>query len=255
MDCLILPKLNVGRPRTIVHYTHVEYEGKEYTVGHIYSKCEYVKFLINKEDFNEVNEYHWHITANTYVSDTLTVLEDDTVKRKAFYLHNLIMKRDAFHGKGQSETVDHITRNPLDNRRENLRILSQSDQNVNQRKKARTIQLPEGSPIRPEDIPRHIWYVRANGNHGDRFAIEFKTEGICWKTTSSKSVSLDEKLKQAKTKLKELYGEYQYLDPDRPDPTVDALKQSYDRICSIAKEPPTLARWQPARSSTSRSSS
>jgi len=58
------------------------------------------------------------------------------------------------------------------------------------------------SELTVDDIPKHIWYVKANGNHGDRFAIEFKTENIVWKTTSSKKISLKDKLEAAKRKIK-----------------------------------------------------
>ena len=42
--------------------------------------------------------------------------------------------------------------------------------------------------------------------HGDRFCIELKAEGITWKTTSSKKVSIENKLKQAIEKRDELYS-------------------------------------------------
>jgi hypothetical protein len=84
-----------------------------------------------------------------------------------------------------------------------------------------------------EDIPKHIWYVHANGLHGDRFAIQFKTEGIVWKTTSSKSVTLTEKLQQAKQKLEELYAIYPYLNPTTNEEESKALLESYNTIIAF----------------------
>ena len=78
---------------------------------------------------------------------------------------------------------------------------------VNKKARGRTAQLPEGI----SELPKHVWYVKANGLHGDRFCIELKTEGITWKTTSSKKVSIHEKLQQANDKLQELYVKYPYL--------------------------------------------
>jgi hypothetical protein len=128
------------------------------------------------------------------------------------------MNKLTFDGKGSKETVDHINRVGLDNRKENLRIVTQSQQNLNQcRKKRRSCTLPEDCGLTPEDIPKHIWYIKANGLHGDRFGIDLNLEGIKWKTSSSKLLPLSEKLKQAKEKLEELYFTYPYLKPVVPD--------------------------------------
>jgi hypothetical protein len=81
--------------------------------------------------------------------------------------------------------------------------------------------------LTPADIPRHIWYVQANGYHRDRFAIEFKTEKVLWKSTSSKLVSLKEKLEAAKTKLAELYLEYPHLDPAFQEELIRGLEESF----------------------------
>jgi hypothetical protein len=97
-------------------------------------------------------------------------------------------------------------------------------------KKKRNVELPPMCGIKPEEIPKHIWYVQANGYHRDRFAIEFKTEGILWKSTSSKEVSLKEKLEQAVTKLEELYELYPHLDPKREDELSAALEKSFKEI-------------------------
>ena len=146
------------------------------------------------------------------------------------------MNVEPFPGKGANETIDHISRNPLDNRKENLRILSQSNQNINRNKYKRAVELPEGCTISVDDIPKHIWYVKSNGGHGDRFAIELKTEHIRWKTTSSKHVSLCEKLEEAKTKLKEYYSQFPHLDSDNPEhrDTIHTLSTSFQAIVTMA---------------------
>jgi hypothetical protein len=203
-------KKKVGRkPRPIV-YQDVVYNDKHYIVGVITSNKGLVKFVFDKEDEDKVKKYSWFITSVGYISSHHSI---EKGIRGQLLLHRLILDIPYFPGKGAKETVDHINRNPLDNRKENLRIVSQIEQNLNQKKKSRIVELPDGCGIAPNDIPKHVWYVRANGAHGDRFAIEFKTENILWKSSSSKKLSLQEKLDQAKQKLHELYQIYPYLNP------------------------------------------
>jgi hypothetical protein len=221
---------HLGRPANEVVYEEFEYNSRKYIVGNVVSKGETYKFIIDGEDYEEVSKYSWHITSNNYISTTL--IHDK--KRKCLYLHNFIMNRDAFKGKGQVETIDHINQNGLDNRKENLRLISQSEQNINQTKKKRSVVLPEGCKLNPDDIPKHIWYVRANGLHGDRFAIEFKTEGVVWKTTSSKKVTIEDKLIEAKEKLKELYEIYPYLDAKNREDEIKNLTDSYKAIIALS---------------------
>jgi hypothetical protein len=218
---------NSGRKPGTIDYRFVTYNEKEYCVAKIQHNGSDVQFAFDKEDFEKVEKRAWHVSSGKYIGSTFYL--DGGVKLE-LYLHNLVMNRMAFNGKGPKESVDHINRNGLDNRKENLRIVSQSQQNINQPKKKRTVILPETCGVKPDEIPKHIWYVRAQGQHGDRFAIEFKTEGICWKTTSSKAVSLQQKLEQAKGKVAELYETYPHLNPTYEDLTVKELKESFEAI-------------------------
>lgn len=224
-----------GRLPGLIDYRHITYNEKEYTVGTLRFNGNDINFVIDKEDFPLIENRSWHYASGKYISNG--VIHDN--KRKELYIHNLVMNRLEHPGKGVTETVDHINNNGLDNRKENLRIVSQTEQNLYQGKKKRSIVLPEGFPINADDIPRHIWYVRANGLHGDRFAIEFKTEGIIWKSTSSKALTIQEKLNQAKQKLAELYIIYPHLNPDRPDrkKEIENLTSSFNNIVSTAITP------------------
>ena len=221
---------NSGRKPGIIDYKFITYNNKEYVIGTIqYKSCD-IQFIFDKEYYDIVSKRAWHFASDNYISSAYSCGDG---KRRELYLHNLIMEVDLFPGKGQKETVDHINRNGLDNRKENLRIISQAQQIINQGKKKRNVILPEDCPINPDELPKHIWYVRANGLHGDRFAIEFKTEDICWKTTSSKKVTLIEKLSEAKVKLQELYFKYPYLNPNYENENSKELNESFNNILKL----------------------
>lgn len=230
-----MPRIRVGRLPGIVNYKFITLNAKDYVVGTVKYNGEDIDFVFDRDDYEKVNERAWHVSSDSYIGSTFYT-NDDVKNKKELYMHNLVMGRLEYPGKGAKETVDHINRIGFDNRKENLRIVTQSQQNMNQTTRTRNITLPEGCEIVPEDIPRHIWYIKANGAHGDRFAIEFKTEALCWKTTSSKKISLKEKLQQAKEKLQELYTQYPHLNPFNTDKLEleESLKESYNRIIEMS---------------------
>ena len=221
----------VGKPANDIIYIHVVYHGKEYTILKIKHNELYVKAVIDTVDVAKIKDYSWHYIANGYVSHTIPV--DNT--RRELYLHNMVMGRIGFSGKGSKESIDHISRNGLDNRKENLRLITQSAQNINQKQKERRVELPDGLGITIDDIPKHIWYIKANGSHGDRFGIDLKTEKIKWKSTSSKNVSLQDKLKSAKEQLQLYYQQFPYLNPqnENTNKEIEILSKSYEEIVSL----------------------
>jgi len=119
--------------------------------------------------------------------------------------------------------VDHISRETLDNRMENLRWLSQSDQNRNQNKKRRQAnarQLP--TDIEQGELPKYITWnvsneISSSGNMLTRkfFRIESHPalNGKQWSTSKAEKFTNQDKLNQAKAKLIELDA---LVDPD-PD--------------------------------------
>lgn len=144
----------LGRPPGEQLYIPVSYAGKEYVVGLILACGEPVTFIFDKEDHPKVAERVWHRCAENYISSGVIV----GGKKKELFLHNLIMGRPLYTGKGPLESVDHINRIGFDNRKENLRIVSQTEQNFNQKSRKRIAALPADSGLTMEDIPRHIWY-------------------------------------------------------------------------------------------------
>lgn len=229
-------KKSPGRQPCAIVYSECEYEGKEYGVGFINTEAGYYPVVFDKEDTEKVTAQHWHITAGRYASTSVVIVD----KKKELAMHNLVLDRFEFNGRGATETVDHISRNSFDNRKANLRIVTASEQTMNHGKISRKrVVLPDDCDIDPDSIPTHIWYVKPNGLHGDRFAIEFKTEGLVWRSTSSKKVSLKEKFEEAKLKLLELYCIYPHLDPYEPSKVTQRnyLLKSFNEIVEKAAAP------------------
>ena len=92
-------------------------------------KSEPVEFIIDDDLFNIVNEYQWgaHKKNNTfYIKGYKKGFRKNC---KFIYLHHLIIGKAC-----QGYVVDHINRNPLDNRRQNLRFVTRSINGLNRDK-------------------------------------------------------------------------------------------------------------------------
>ena len=217
-----------------ITYTPVTYRSRPYVVGRIASATtgDVIHFVVDAADFDTIKHHRWYRMSKQYLA---TEMEIDG-KRRVVYMHNMILGRFHFTGKGQTTTVDHINKNGYDNRRANLRVVPQALQNKHQRRTPSNKTVPDGSGLRPEDVPKNIWYMRAHGQHGERFAIEFKDEGIVWRSTSSKKVSLQEKLVQAKAKLADIYAAKPHLNPAEPARVaeMEGLSTSFARIVGRA---------------------
>lgn len=130
----------------------------------------------------------------------------------AIYIHQIIMDWYG-HGSGTGDlSVDHIDRNPLNNTLGNLRIATSEEQHQNCKgilpntKKERrndAKQLPD--EINRDEIPKYITYnVNTYGKNNEFTREFFRIEGhpillssqTTWSSTTKKSVSLQDKLKQ-----------------------------------------------------------
>jgi hypothetical protein len=199
-------------------------------IGSILFKGMLVEFAIDAADVEKVSQHRWHLASNSYIATSVKQADVSggapESKKKELYLHTFLLNP------GPDQVVHHISKNGLDNRRRNLRMSTATDSGVGAAatRKKRTIELPPMCGLELADIPKHVWYVQANGYHRDRFAIELKTEGLLWKSTSSKKFSLQEKLDQTKEKLKELYELYPHLDPKREEELIASLSTSFEAL-------------------------
>ena len=151
-------------------YVIVEHNGLFYPVIRIKSKGSYFPLVIDLDQLDKILTYtvqstrgNWNLT-NKYV--TFSVKTDGVPQ----YLHNVIMDRIP-DGSGK-DSIDHLNRVILDNRRVNLKLKSQSDQNVNQRvRKCMSTKLDllpkEYRDYYLENRPRYIYWLHS-ATHGNR---------------------------------------------------------------------------------------
>jgi hypothetical protein len=161
----------------------------------------------------------WFIGKNGYPGCRTVMNGKDTV----LTLHQHLMNHYG-HGKGQ-ESIDHINRNKLDNRLQNLRITSQSIQNENRdkvRRQKNAKELPD--EIKEIGLPKFVVYYKENvgkDNTREFFTVEGhplqkeKEKGTQnhqtnqlksrrWATTKSNKVCIKDKLDAAKRYIIEL---------------------------------------------------
>jgi hypothetical protein len=71
------------------------------------------RVIVSPEDIDRLKAYRWHVNRDGYVRR----YQD----RRTIFLHREIMEAQP------GQEVHHINHNPLDNRRENLRVLSHGE--------------------------------------------------------------------------------------------------------------------------------
>lgn len=101
------------------HYTTAT---KDNNSVEVFNKSKTGSFLIDNDDLNSIKRFNWTFDKDKYVVRQFT--NDDL--RLNIKLHRYIM------GAGEGEMIDHINRDPSDNRRCNLRFTNKSLNGLNQ---------------------------------------------------------------------------------------------------------------------------
>jgi hypothetical protein len=161
-------------------------------------------FKISNKSINYIRDKTWFLNQNGYIANV------DKESRKQYYLHQLICKTEKG-DESETKSVDHINRNKLDNRIENLRWATQSEQNSNTDKRARKHNakpLPEG--LNQKDLPKYVvyyheWLDKDKKRSREFFKIEKHPKlNKIWFGSKSNKISIQDKLKEAKDKLNEI---------------------------------------------------
>ena len=83
----------------------------------LYGKYSHTNVIIDEENFNFLSQFKW---TKHKKNDYVWRWNYETKKR--IYIHQVIMNFKS----GKTQVIDHLNRNPLDNRKSNLRICTQS---------------------------------------------------------------------------------------------------------------------------------
>ena len=195
-------------------YWRVKEGDSEYYIMHI-NENTFTKFsLLDKEKISNLEISNtiliWYLNLNGYIGTTIK----NNGEKKCIYLHQYIMNVHFEDNTDMKKTVDHFNRDKLDNRKDNLRFASMSEQNSNrdkQKRQKQACELPNG--IKQTDMPKYViynnrCYDKENNSWREFFTIEGHIKLIrTWATSKSNNVSIKDKLEQAKLKLKNLNGE------------------------------------------------
>ena len=180
----------------------VDFNGKKYVTYKIFNNYLGKVFVCDFDDYEKIKKFKWAFGNNGYVSTRYYI---GNRNMSNLYLHNLIMDQLEITTIKKGKTVDHINRIPLDNRKENLHLINQSEQNLNQNKKQRQLTLPECSHIKINDIPRGVSYIPVFKNHGDGFEVhlpQFNNSILKYYSSRDTTLTLRFKLEQIKKFLR-----------------------------------------------------
>ena len=194
-------------------------ENKKQTILQITNKHHEIRTIVDTDIGSQINQISWS-PLRTNRSNKFYIRHGSTDGEKHFYLHEYVMKLNNVakpQDDGKTYSVDHINRDTLDNRLENLRWATQSDQNINTDKRSRKCNARELPPgIEEEHIPKFVTYNvevydKEKGSTRDYFRIEKHPLLTSWYSSKSNKVSIQDKLGETYKKLEALGDVFEVL--------------------------------------------
>jgi hypothetical protein len=221
-----------GRLPGLYTYYTVSYNEKEYSVITIKHIKTDIRFVIDHCNLTEVLTKSWHLSSGKYIATHYSLPDG---KSKEVCLHNFIKEKCM--NESEDKLVLHINNNMLDNRVENLRIVKSDEYFPLRANRKRKITLPPDSGFTVDEIPKYLSYMKASGEHGDRFAIEIPQLNLFLKLASSKKILLKDKFEEAKKRLSEIYTTYPNVNPAVDDEIKLELNNSLEYILDSKHNP------------------
>jgi hypothetical protein len=169
-------------------------------------------YLTKLDQISKVRNITWNLDKKSRQLNKEVYYIRARIGKEFIYLHQYIMNH---YGNGcKGITIDHIDRNPINNRRYNLRLASKYIQNSNTDKHTRR---RSATPL-PEDfndikVPKYIGITRFNRNDKYNYVCVIRLhpaqkieygEKTWWESSKSSKITLIEKFNSSIIKLKQL---------------------------------------------------
>ena len=160
--------------------------------------------LIDAKYVNEIMKKAWS-PVKPNKSKSYYIRHSATKNDEHDYLHRFVVKLYEVEPSSEEEySIDHINRDPLDNRINNLRWASHKTQNENQDKRARRVDAKKSLPngIHADDLLKYVEYGTENlGN--DKMREYFYIKKLSWCSSKSNNIQPEYKLAEAYAKIME----------------------------------------------------
>lgn len=157
---------------------------------------------VDDEDYDFLNQYKWHLTSKGYAARRVHYPSSrKNPIAKIFLMHRIVSFAD------NGYQVDHINGDKLDNRKQNLRLCSNSQNHMNKGVQSNSTTGYKGVSFE-RSINRYRAYLNLNGK---RYNLKtFKTP--------------EEAAQAYNTKAKELFGEFALLNDIQLRPTTPVTR-------------------------------
>lgn len=151
------------------------------------TKCQKTK--VDDKDYEYLSQWNWHFGANGYaVREQHYGMKDGKRVRKTILMHRELLNAP------HKIDVDHINEDKLDNRRENIRLATRSQNRANISAVKRKEDLPIGITFNPSPRSKQPYMARVCMNGKSYFLGNF--------------YKLTDAVEAYTAKKRELYGEY-----------------------------------------------